>query len=107
MKTTPCRWAVLAAAASLVIGGAPAAAQEPSKPAAAAADPKQQAAETPKPSNDQEPQAPKENKRKKDAVKFVWVPHPSIRAGKQVRIDFRSRIMEEGNQTEAQAGDQS
>src|SRR5262250_516756 len=41
---------------------------------------------------------PKE-KKKKEPVKFVIVPHPGIRVGKLVRIDFRGRIMQEGNRS--------
>jgi hypothetical protein len=100
------RWAVLSAA-SLAMPGAPASAQDPSAPTVGIAADSRDIEEVQTQSNEQEVDAPKEKKRKKDAVKFVWVPHPSIRIGKQVRIDFRSRLMEEGNRTEAEAGDQS
>src|SRR5712692_564254 len=97
--------AVLSAAAWLLVPGAPLAAQEPSTPTVGpAADPQEPA---PKEPPDKEPKTPKEKKPKKDAVKFVWVPHPSIRVGKQVRIDFRGRLMEEANHTQAQSGDQA
>jgi len=100
------RWVVLLSAVVwLAMPGEPAAAQNPSTATVdAPADPQEPAEEVPKPPKEK---APKEKTRKRDLVRFVWVPHPSIRVGRQVRVDFRSRIMQEGNQSAAESGDQS
>jgi len=100
-----CRCAVLLSAAAWLMAPRAVAAQD--RLPLAAGEPQEQTTEAQKPSNEQEPTERKEKKRKKDAVKVVWVPHPSIRVGKQVRIDFRSRFQEQGNQTQALEGDQS
>jgi len=45
-------------------------------------------------------------KNAKPPVEFVWVPHPSLRAGKQLRIDFRARIAAENHASDASTSDQ-
>jgi len=104
------RWpaVLLPAAALLLLFAAPGAAQPPlTANPAAAGDAQQSSADGQKQSDEQEPAASKEKKKKKDLVKVVWVPHPSIRVGKQLRLDFRGRWMEEGDRSEAEGGDQS
>lgn len=55
--------------------------------AAAQADPQGPAAKT--------PNAPKEKKPKKARVEFLWVPRPSLRVGKQLRVDFKAKYIGE------------
>ena len=50
---------------------------------------------------------PKEKKPKKGLVRWLWVPHPELRVGKQVRVDFRVRIQEASTKSDAVAGDQA
>ena len=42
-----------------------------------------------------------------NALKVEMVPHPSLRFGKQLRIDFRGRFQEQGDKSPALEGDQS
>ncbi len=46
-------------------------------------------------------------KGKKKPVEWLWIPHPTIRIGKQVRVEFRARIMNETLRSDAGTGDQS
>jgi phosphate-selective porin len=39
-------------------------------------------------------------------VEFLWVPHPSIRVGKDLRVDFRARFAAEHNQSDAATAEQ-
>src|SRR3989442_15556849 len=52
---------------------------------------------TPQPASSSKP------KKKKPRVEFLWVPHPSLRAGKQVRVDFRARVAAEKHYSDASA----
>src|SRR6185295_11905008 len=98
--------AFCALVALLLCAAVPAAAQQ--QTSAATGDTQQaEKADKQKDKEEQEGKKAKEKKRKKEPVKFVWTPHPSIRVGKRVRIDFRGRLMQEGDDTKAESGDQS
>src|SRR2546425_13123867 len=45
-------------------------------------------------------------KGKKTKTEFLWIPHPSIRVGKNLRVDFRARYAAETNRSDAATTDQ-
>ena len=61
----------------------------------------------PKDDKPQKEENPPKEKKKKGAVQFLFVPHPSLRVGKQVQVDFRARVRGEANRSDAASADQS
>jgi phosphate-selective porin len=55
----------------------------------------------------QKAKKPKAKKDKKDHLEWVWIPHPSIRYGKDLRVDFRGRWTHETLRSDPGEGDQS
>jgi phosphate-selective porin len=49
----------------------------------------------------------KAKKNKEDHLAWVWIPHPSIRYGKDLRVDFRGRWTHETLRSDPGEGDQS
>jgi phosphate-selective porin OprO/OprP len=92
--TTSGRRLLLAAAATFAVASAAAGQAPAGAPGTAdAARPRQPSAAQSKP-------------KEKPRVEFVWVPHPSLRAGKQLRIDFRARVAGEKHTSDASTSDQ-
>jgi len=54
-----------------------------------------------KPKVDKPPKDKDKDKDKDGPVRFELVPHPSVRIGKQVQVDFRARVVEEVDQSDA------